>query len=130
MDSFLQTVETAKSQPGTAKEKLELLLKKEISGAFFQFLMKSSTDMAALFESHTEQINQVMALIFSGISEMMEEGKADGLFDPTIPTVLMTSTFINLFDPYMYQQLVMQQQLSKEDFVRYISQLYFQGIEK
>ncbi|PTM53322.1 TetR/AcrR family transcriptional regulator [Desmospora activa] len=129
--SFLNTVEEAKAYHGSSKEKLVFLIKKEMSGAFFQFVMKSYPDMASVFQGERGvQIQKVLSNIISGIIEIHEEGKAAKIFDSAIPTEMMANLFMNIFDPHVYSESVKNGKVSKDDFIRYVIKMYFQGIEK
>lgn len=128
MNSFLSSVEQARALPGSPKKKLEFLLKRELSGTFFQFLMKSSTDMTAIFKSHETEINEILSRTFDGIHEILDEGKRVGLFDPDLPVEFMSSAFINLFEPHLYQEMVIEREMPAEVYIRHTVNLFFKGI--
>lgn len=128
MLSFLESVEQAKSLPYNPKEKLEFLLKRELSGAFFQFLMKSNTEMTAIFKSHETEINEILPKVFDGIHGILNEGKNEGLFDPDLPVEFMSSAFINLFEPHLYQEMVKTRKMPVEVYTQHTAKLFFKGI--
>lgn len=128
MLSFLESVEQAKSLPYSPKEKLEFLLKRELSGAFFQFLMKSNTEMTAIFKSHETEINEILPKVFDGIHGILNEGKNAGLFDSDLPVEFMSSAFINLFEPHLYQEMVMARKMPVEVYTQHTAKLFFKGI--
>ncbi|PYI53952.1 TetR/AcrR family transcriptional regulator [Paenibacillus flagellatus] len=130
MQSFLNSVEEAKALADGPKEKLAYLLQRELTGAFFQFLLKSGSDMTTIFKSYETEINEILPRIFSGIHEILNEGKRKGLFDPALPVEFMSSAFINLFEPHLYREMVTVRKMPVEVFIRYTSDLLFRGIMK
>ncbi len=130
MQSFLSSVDEAKALLVSPKEKLEYLLQRELTGAFFQFLLKSSTDMTTIFKSYETEINEILPQIFSGIHEILNEGKREGLFDPELPVEFMSSAFINLFEPHLYQEMVTVRRMPVEEYIRHAANLFFRGIMK
>ncbi|MBP1990811.1 TetR/AcrR family transcriptional regulator [Paenibacillus eucommiae] len=130
MQSFLGSVEEAIALPVSPKEKLEFLLNRELSGAFFQFLLTSIPDMTTIFKSHEAEVNEILPKIFSGIHEMLNEGKREGLFDPDLPVEFMSSAFINLFEPHLYKEMVEARKMPVEVFNSHVSNVFFRGIMK
>jgi AcrR family transcriptional regulator len=128
MQSFLKSVEEAKALPVSPKEKLEFLLNRELSGAFFQLLMKSSPDMTTVFKSREAEVNDILPKIFSGIHDMLSEGIREGLFDPELPVEFMSSAFINLFEPHLYKEMVEVRKMPLQVFNSHLSNLFFRGI--
>lgn len=128
--SFLESVEEAKAHPGDAKEKLLFLLKREMSGSFFQFLLKGSPDMTSIFRTRQEEVNQILADIFKGIHQILEEGRRKGVFDSDLPIEFMSTSFVNLFDPHLYKEMVEVRKMPIEEFHHHLANLYFRGIMK
>jgi len=130
MLSFLGSVEEAKALSDGPKEKLEYLLQRELTGAFFQFLLKSSSDMTTIFKSYETEINEILPHIFNGIHEILNEGKREGLFDLELPVEFMSSAFINLFEPHLYKEMVEVRRMPVEVYIRHSANLFFRGIMK
>lgn len=130
LDSFLTTVEKAKSYSGSARDQLEFLFDQEISGEFFQFVLKSYPDMAAVFQGERGvQIQKVLFDVMEGIKQIHDKGKKEKTFDSAIPTELMANIFMNLFDPHVYKETVENGEVSKKEFIGYIMSMYFRGIQ-
>lgn len=130
LSAFLQTIEEIKQMGVPSDEKLKRILEKEMAGAFFQFVMKSYPDMAAVFqEERGIKIQTVLQDIVQGISALLDEGKKEGTIDEDIPTELMAHTFMNLFDPHVYKVSVEAGTISKADFIQYTSKMFFKGIQ-
>ncbi|MEF3305864.1 TetR/AcrR family transcriptional regulator [Paenibacillus sp. GYB003] len=130
MQSFLSSVEEAKALSDGPKEKLMYLLKRELTGAFFQFLLKSGSDMTTIFKSYETEINEMLPQIFSGIHEILNEGIRKGLFEPELPVEFMSSAFINLFEPHLYKEMVMVRSMPADVYIRHTANLFFRGIMK
>lgn len=130
MQSFLSSVEEVKALPAGPKEKLEYLLQRELAGAFFQFLLKSSADMTTIFKSYETEINEILPRIFSGIHEMLHEGIGEGVFDSELPVEFMSSAFINLFEPHLYKEMVVARRMPTEVYIRHTANMFFRGIMK
>ncbi|WP_175631886.1 TetR/AcrR family transcriptional regulator [Virgibacillus siamensis] len=128
MQSFLGSVDQAKDLPDSPKEKLEFILQRELAGAFFQFLLKSSTDITTIFKSYETEIKEILSKIFDSIHEMLDEGKQSGLFDPDLPIEFMSSAFINLFEPHLYQEMVVGRKMPVKVYIQHTANLFFKGI--
>lgn len=127
---FLSAVEEAVTYPGTARNKLETLLRKELSGEFFQFILKNSPDLSHVFKSRENQVNETVAGIFEKLTIIFEEGIRDGSLQPDIPVEMMTFTFINLFDPNHLNYMIKVKNMPKDQFCETLIHMYFRGIEK
>jgi len=57
-----------------------------------------------------------------------EEGKATGEFDQAIPTSVMLNAFFCLQSPRTYEALVVGEQMSPEELVKHLGEIYFKGI--
>lgn len=130
MHAFLASVEQAQSIAGNPKDKLIYILQQELSGTFFQFLLKSGSDMAAIFKSHEREISAILPKIFGRIHQILNEGKEEGVFDPLMPIEFMSSAFINLFEPHLYQEMVSVRKMPVEAYIQHASDLFFRGIKK
>ncbi|WP_199620716.1 TetR/AcrR family transcriptional regulator [Paenibacillus alkalitolerans] len=128
MHSFLSSVEAAAAHRGNPKEKLELLLKREVSGTFFQFLLNGNPDMTSIFKAREAEVNDILSKIFSGINKMLEEGKQTGMFDPDMPVEFMSTAFINLFEPHLYKEMVEVKKMPLDEFNRHLTNVFFRGI--
>jgi TetR/AcrR family transcriptional regulator, fatty acid metabolism regulator protein len=62
------------------------------------------------------------------IGAVMEQGKVEGEFDPSIPTPVMLAIFGSLLMPHAYNRLVAQGQMTPEELTRQVSCFFFKGI--
>ena len=62
------------------------------------------------------------------IMALLEEGKATGEFDTTIPTNVMLSAFFSLLSPRSYERLLVGAHMSPDELVTHLARIYFKGI--
>jgi TetR/AcrR family transcriptional regulator, fatty acid metabolism regulator protein len=61
------------------------------------------------------------------LGRLFDEGRASGEFDAVIPTAVMVSVFLGLMELYSNEQAEINQ-LSPENLLKSVSQLFFQGL--
>lgn len=61
------------------------------------------------------------------LTEILNEGKATGEFDPTMPTPLMLTLFLSLLAPHRWDQSVAQD-IPPAELARQVSRFFFKGI--
>jgi AcrR family transcriptional regulator len=62
------------------------------------------------------------------VSEVFDEGKAQGEFDTAIPTPVLVSIFWSLASPRTYERLVEQEQMTIDEMVSHLSRFFFKGL--
>ena len=62
------------------------------------------------------------------ISSLIEEGKAAGEFDTTLPTSVMLNAFFSLLASKLNERLIAEGQMSPDEPVKYLGRFYFKGI--
>jgi hypothetical protein len=62
------------------------------------------------------------------ITALLEEGKAAGEFDTSIPTNVMLSAFFSLLSPRSYERLLTGAPMSSDELMRHLGRIYFKGI--
>jgi len=92
------------------------------------YLVNNSSELRRLFVEKKgcmrEQWDQLSALITS----LLEEGKAAGELDKSIPTPVMLSAFFSFLSPRNYERLLNENQMPSEEIVNHLRHLYFKGI--
>jgi AcrR family transcriptional regulator len=128
---FEQAVRQAASAPLTASAKLERILSyvyQERRGPHAQLLQLLYQNMEirkGLLEKKG-QLRDHMEQVAGQIRTILEEGKAEGAFDPTISTELMLLTFMSLLSLSTREHLLAQEQ--PEELVSQIGRVFFEGI--
>ena len=62
------------------------------------------------------------------VKQLLEEGKAAGAFDASIPTKVMVFSFFSMFSPKIYDRLLLGDDISREDAINYLWRIYINGI--
>jgi AcrR family transcriptional regulator len=74
-----------------------------------------------------QQSKSILREIADEVSAVLDEGKALGDFDSSIPTPIMVGSFFSLFSPIVYR-FQSSTSYSHTDIVRFIECIYFRGI--
>jgi AcrR family transcriptional regulator len=133
--TVLLMVEHANGMEGNAQEKLAFIfnsLYQELLGkrAQLMYVLYNSTELKSVLLKYMEQEKQGDTLnrIVASVTALLEEGKAAGLFDPTLPTAVMLSIFFSILSPRAYKNLVLDKKMPPDELVRCVERIYFRGI--
>jgi AcrR family transcriptional regulator len=130
---FEQAVGQATTAPLMARAKLERILSyvyQERRGPHAQLLQLLYQNMEirkGLLEKKG-QLRDHMERVAGRIRTILEEGKAEGAFDPAISTELMLLTFMSLLSLSTRERLLAQEQLLPEELVSQVGRVFFEGI--
>lgn len=128
--ALLRMFDEAMSIEGTAQTKLAFILRAIYQGMVgkrtqvFSILYNSPDSRVLMNERH----GVLMELFTSRIGVLLDEGKREGLFDTSLPTEVMLSTFLGMLSLRAYKKLVLEEYMSSEDVARYVERIYFRGI--
>jgi AcrR family transcriptional regulator len=134
LDTFLHTVDHTVAQEGMSpRAKLEIILRSMYQGLLgkrIQLLLElyTSMDIRKDLLERKMHVHDRMERVSTQISALLEEGKAVGEFDSTIPTPVMLTAFFSLLSLRGYKRLVVDGQMSPEELVTYLERIYFKGI--
>jgi len=135
MQTFLQAVDNAVSTPSslTASEKLKAMLHFMYNGFYSKRarLLSSiyhSPDLQRFFMQKKESMRELWDQLAARIRAVLEEGKVAGEFDSNIPTSVMLNAFFCLQSPRTYEALVVGEQMSSDELVKHLGEIYFKGI--
>lgn len=133
MQKLLDTVENSASLETTARGKLEIIFQTLYRGYFdkharIPYLINSSSELRRLFEEKKSSMHDKWEHLYSLTQTLLEEGKANGEFDPEIPTQIMLCAFFSLLSPRSYERLLADEKLTPEDVVQHLKRLYFKSI--
>jgi AcrR family transcriptional regulator len=126
----IDAVVEAESLP-TAK--LEALLQRIDTGLYRKqakllSTMYNGVDMKRIIAEKGGCIRDLWEGIATRVTKLLEEGKAIGEINPSIPTKAMVFSFFSLFSPKSYDHLLVGDDLSHEELVTYLRHIYFHGI--
>ena len=130
---FEQAVEQAARAPLMTRAKLERILsyvyqeRRGPHARLFQLLYQNMEIRKGLLEKK-RQLRDHMEQVAGQMRTILEEGKAEGAFDPAISTELMLLTFMSLLSLSTREHLLAQQQLLPEELVSQIGRVFFEGI--
>ena len=133
LEVFLDVVKRLAASSLTPTEKLKAIFNEMFGGQLgkrMQLLISlysSVFDRKGLLEKKA-QVHKIMEELTSIVTAIIEDGKDQGVFDQTIPTQVMISTFFNLLSPHIYKRLVIDGQLTADELVTYLERFYFKGI--
>lgn len=88
------------------------------------FILINNEDFQITLKQRSKSILKEIA---NEVTVVLDEGKANGDFDPTIPTPIMLVSFFSLFSPVIYR-FQTTGSYSHVDIVHFIECIYFRGI--
>ena len=133
LEKFQQLVDSTVVSELTARAKMEAILH-VLYGSFFSkrfqllYSLSNSADLRRIFVEKKGCMREIWERISALMTTLLEEGKAAGEFDTTIPTSVMVSAFFSLLSPKSYDRLMVEGQMSQEEVSRQLGRIYFKGI--
>ncbi len=132
MQKFLQIVAKQVDTAVSAREKLEAILQVMYGELFSKRiqLLYSMYQSPELRRNFGEKgcMRGLWEELAARISSLLEEGKAAGEFDVTLPTPVMLSAFFSLLSPKNYERLTIESQVSSHELAQQLGRIYFKGI--
>ena len=133
MQALLQGIDDVigKEQTPGAKRKALLLF---IHAGFFskqtQLMasMYNGVDLKRLLAEKGGCMSDLWENLVSRIQQLLEEGKATGEFDASIPTKVMVLSFFSMFSPKVYDRMLLGDDISREEVINYLWRIYVNGI--
>jgi len=93
-------------------------------------LLSNNGEIHIILQEKKEMLRARLKQVGLRIQAMFEDGKAEGLFDPTISTELMLRLFWHVLSLGWREPLGSMEHLSAEEFVAQTSRLFFEGITR
>jgi TetR/AcrR family transcriptional regulator, fatty acid metabolism regulator protein len=133
LETFLRLVDEAVARDGSARTRLEAILHglyKGLIGKRLQLLLSLYTGLEIRQEllEKKQQVHVCLEQVATQVTALLEDGKANGEFDTTIPTPVMLTLFFSLFSPRGYKRLIVEEHMPLEELVGHLSDFYFKGI--
>jgi AcrR family transcriptional regulator len=130
MQELTGTIEQISARSGSAQERLTLMAEAifgDMSGQRMQLLyaLHNSIDFKNVMK---ERYGKSMDPIAQQLTRVLDEGKANGEFDATLPTLIMLHTFFCMLSPLAHRRLVVEQGMDLKDVLSEVSRIYFRGI--
>lgn len=133
MRRFMQEATDALNASASPSAKLRALMELFYVGVFkgrnnlFTALYENPELRNRMLDNKREFHGQWDALS-QRVSQVFDEGKAQGEFDATIPTPVLVSLFWSLASPRTYERLVEQEQIPLDEMVSHLSRFFFKGL--
>jgi len=117
----------------TPRAKLEALLQVMFEGIYSKRIgllstIYNSSELRKIFVEKKGCMREIWEQLTTSVTSLLEEGKASGEFDATIPTPVMLSAFFSLFSSRSYERLMAEGQVAPGELVRQLGRIYFKGI--
>ena len=133
IQNITEHVEATISSDRTPRQKMESILQLLYGGIFNQrmqllYSLSNNTGLRHLILEKKACMRDLWDELSARITSLLEEGKAAGEFDPTLPTPIMLSAFFSLLSPRSYERLMVEGQMSVEEVARDLGRIYFKGI--
>ncbi len=143
MKHFLQEVDAILASGESATVRLRAIIERVYSGMLGSYLqMLTAVFQSPEFRARMAEKHGVMQATWDDVAQrirtVLDEGKATGEFDPEIPTSVMVRFFFGLLSPRSILAgrvshrpsglVVVQEGMSAEDVVGYMSRCFFRGI--
>jgi len=133
LQTFLQGMDAVIGAEPTPRARLEALIQFVYSGLYSKQArllssMYNGVDMKRMILEKGGCMSDLWGRLVSRVTELLEEGKAAGEINSSIPTKVMLISFFSLFSPKSYDRLLLGEDISHEDLVKHLRQIYFNGI--
>ncbi len=135
--AMVELVEATVATASSSREKLEAILQ-VVYGGFFDpgkrhlmqlpYLVMNSAELRRVFVEKKGCMRGKWDRLEALIASILEDGKAAGEFDKTMPTPVMISAFFSLLSPRSFGRLNADNQMPVSEFVKHLGRFYFKGI--
>ena len=133
MQTFLEGIDRVIETELTPRAKLEALLQVVYTGLYSKQTrllssMYNGVDLKRIIVEKGGCVSDLWQSLVSRVTNLLEEGKAAGEINTSIPTNVMVISFFSLFSPRNHDRLLLGDDFSYEDLVKHLRQIYFNGI--
>ena len=133
MQQLLQYIDTAMSSDLTSRGKMEAIFDLMHGGIISKRmqLLYSISNGAGLRHLLVEKkgcLREIWDQLSARLNSLLEEGKAAGEFDSSLPTMVMLSAYYSLLSPKNYDRLMAEGQMSGDEVAKNLKRIYFKGI--
>jgi TetR/AcrR family transcriptional regulator, fatty acid metabolism regulator protein len=133
MQQLLQSIDSIMDSTITAREKIETIFDWMHGGIMSKrmqllFSVSNSVGLRHLLVEKKGCLRDIWDQLSVRLNSLFEEGKAEGDFDSTLPTMVMVSAFYSLLSPKSYDRLMTEGQMSGEEVATNLKRIFFKGI--
>jgi AcrR family transcriptional regulator len=133
LQSLLASTETILSTPASPRARLQAIIE-HVSGSLSSQRMRllgglaQNAELRGLLAAKKQGLMERLEEPTRRLYAVLDEGKAAGEFDPTMPTAVMLTMFTGVLTPFGHQRLIVQEHLSTDEVVKQVSRFFFRGI--
>lgn len=133
MSAFLKMIDETLSGSATPAEKLRAIIG-QVSSSMTDHRIQGIRAMLQTPEIHSrmaerqDEMRQRWEEPRRRLTEVIEQGKAEGDFDTTLPTPLILNLLMSLLTPHSYRRLVTEEGMSSAEIAEGVSRFFFKGI--
>jgi TetR/AcrR family fatty acid metabolism transcriptional regulator len=133
VQKLYQLAEESVVSAPSARAKMEIILKLMYGGLVDRRLhmltaIFDTIDLRKIFIEKKNCLKGAWEQFETLITTVLEEGKAEGEFDPIIATSIMRGAFFSLLSPKSYERLLKEEHVSPAELAEQLGRLYFKGI--
>ena len=133
MQQLLQYIDSTMSTALTARGKIEAIFDLMHGGIISKrmqllYSISNSGGLRHLLVEKKGCLREIWDQLSARLNSLLEEGKAAGEFDSSLPTMVMLSAFYSLLSPKNYDRLMAEGQMSGEEVAKNLKRIYFKGI--
>ncbi|HZC04052.1 MAG TPA: TetR/AcrR family transcriptional regulator [Ktedonobacterales bacterium] len=132
-DWFVKAFEDALDSATTPRDKLMAVIHHFASNTStpgfraFSAMLQNPEIHCRMAERH-EEMRMKWDAPLRRVAAAVDEGKATGEFDPSLPTPVIVRVLMSLLSPREHGPLMEQAQLTEEQVTAYLTQFFFKGI--
>lgn len=133
MSAFLGVMDAMLSGPATPPEKVRAIIdhvSSSMTDERFQVIgaMMQAPEIHSRLAERQDEMRKRWAEPRRRLAAVIEQGKAEGDFDPTLPTPLILNLLMSLLTPHIYRRLVTEEGLTSAEVAEGLSRFFFKGI--
>lgn len=133
MQQLLLYIDSTMDSPLASRERIEAIFDVMHGGMMSKrmrllFSISDSAGLKHLLVEKTGCLRETWDQLTGRLNSLFEEGKAEGAFDSTLPSMVMVSTFYSLLSPKSYDRLTTEGQMSGKEVATYLKRIFFNGI--
>jgi len=133
MQQLLQYIDSTMSSALTARGKIEAIFDLMHGGIISKrmqllYSISNSGGLRHLLVEKKGCLREIWDQLSARLNSLLEEGKAAGEFDSSLPTMVMLSAFYSLLSPKSYERLMEEEQMSGGEVEKNLKRIYFKGI--
>jgi len=133
MQQLLQYIDSTMSSALTARGKIEAIFDLMHGGIISKriqllYSISNGGGLRHLLVEKKGCLREIWDQLSARLNSLLEEGKAVGEFDSSLPTMVMLSAFYSLLSPKSYERLMEEEQMSGEEVAKNLKRIYIKGI--